>query len=310
VSDNALRPPLQVSVAICTWNRSALLRQTLDDVTRLEVPEGVAWEVLVVNNNCTDDTPRVLEAFAGRLPLRVVFERKQGLSSARNAAVREARGAYIAWTDDDVRLEQQWLAAYVAAFRARPDAAFFGGPIHPEFEREVPPWLAQVWSRVATAYGERALGPDPIRFDGQQLTPFGANYAVRADVQRHHPYDTRLGRRPGGMVLGEEIALAQALIAEGLEGWWVPDARVRHFVPAHQMNTRYLRRYFRGLGQTLALMEPPPTGPMLWGRPRALWRAGVEQEYDYWVARVRKPPEKWIRDLIVASITWGRLLGP
>ena len=48
-----------VSVAICTWNRSAVLGLTLDQLTRLRVPADVEWELLVVNNNCTDDTDAV-----------------------------------------------------------------------------------------------------------------------------------------------------------------------------------------------------------------------------------------------------------
>lgn len=300
--------PPQVSVAICTWNRSHLLRRTLGDLAQLDVPRGLEWELLVVDNNCSDDTGEVVRMFRDRLPLRTLVEPQQGLSHARNAAVTACRGTHVVWTDDDVRIDRQWLMAYLQAFAAHPGAAFFGGPIHPDFERPPPAWLQQVWARVASAYGERALGPVALRFDGRKLTPFGANYALRLDVQRRHPYRTTLGRRPGSMVSGEETAVVEALLAEGHEGWWVPGATVRHFVPARHLTTGYLRRYFIGLGQTLALTEPPFEGPRLLGRPRHLWREAVELEYDYWMARLRKSPEQWINDLIVSSMTWGRFL--
>lgn len=95
------------SVAICTWNRAALLRQTLENMTKLLIPPGVEWELLVVNNNCSDATDEVIDSFSARLPIRRVFEAKPGLSNARNAAVRQARGEYVLWTDDDICVEER-----------------------------------------------------------------------------------------------------------------------------------------------------------------------------------------------------------
>src|SRR5213593_3681732 len=119
---------MDLTVAICTWNRWRLLHQALEQMTKLVIPHDVEWELLVVNNNCTDATDRVIEEFASRLPLRRLFEPKPGLSNARNAAVREARGEYILWTDDDTQVDEHWVATYVRAFQQWPNAAFFGGP--------------------------------------------------------------------------------------------------------------------------------------------------------------------------------------
>src|SRR5215213_3679943 len=95
---------MRFTVAICTWNRAALLPEVLGRLARARPPAG-GWELLVVNNNSTDDTERVLDAFAGRLPLRRAFEQRQGLSHARNTAVKEATGEYLVWTDDDALVE-------------------------------------------------------------------------------------------------------------------------------------------------------------------------------------------------------------
>src|SRR4051812_4932182 len=106
---------IRVTVAICTWNRSALLDRTLTSMRHLVIPEGVEWEILVVNNNCTDDTDDVLSRHFAGLPLRRVFEPRQGLSNARNAAIDVAAGELICWTDDDVLVDPGWLSAYVEA---------------------------------------------------------------------------------------------------------------------------------------------------------------------------------------------------
>src|SRR5215467_3645713 len=51
---------MDVTVAICTWNRAELLRQTLEQFTNITSPSGQTWELLVANNNCTDATDDVL----------------------------------------------------------------------------------------------------------------------------------------------------------------------------------------------------------------------------------------------------------
>src|SRR5262249_10345499 len=107
---------MKLSVAICTWNRAKLLEQCLDRLANASPPTA-DWELLVVNNNCSDNTDGVLDSFAARLPVRRIFEPKQGHSNARNAAVRSASGDYIIWTDDDVLVDKEWLVAYERAFR-------------------------------------------------------------------------------------------------------------------------------------------------------------------------------------------------
>ena len=98
---------MHVTVAICTWNRCDLLEQTLRRLTEVVVPPHVTRDVVVVNNNCTDRTTEVASAFQDALSLRVVFEPTPGLSNARNRALAEARGDYIAWIDDDVLVDRQ-----------------------------------------------------------------------------------------------------------------------------------------------------------------------------------------------------------
>src|SRR5438105_3257885 len=109
---------MQVTVAICTWNRARLLDQTLTRMRELAVPTGLSWELLVVNNNCTDDTDAIIAKHADALPIRRLLETKQGLSNARNCALENMRGELLIWTDDDVLVDEGWLRAYVDAVAA------------------------------------------------------------------------------------------------------------------------------------------------------------------------------------------------
>src|SRR5437763_1886582 len=122
------------TVGICTWNRAALLEWTLTEMLLLRIPEPVTWELLVVNNNSTDETESVIARFAGKLPIRGIFEARQGQSHARNRLVAEAAGELILWTDDDVLVAPDWMEQYVEAARRWPDASHFGGTADPLFE--------------------------------------------------------------------------------------------------------------------------------------------------------------------------------
>ena len=120
---------MDVTVAICTWNRAKLLDATLAQMCKLRIPSGITWELLVVDNNCTDDTPAVVERYADRLPVRRLDEKNQGMSYARNCAQRAAAADLLLWTDDDVLVDEDWLAAYVRAAARWPNAGYFGGLI-------------------------------------------------------------------------------------------------------------------------------------------------------------------------------------
>ena len=81
---------MDVTVAICTWNRADLLDRTLAEMAALRVPAGLRWELVVVDNNCTDHTDAVAARYAGRLPLRLLHQPTPGKSHAANLALDEA----------------------------------------------------------------------------------------------------------------------------------------------------------------------------------------------------------------------------
>lgn len=294
---------VDVSVAICTRNRALSLRETLESLCDLDIPEGVRWELLVIDNGSTDATGDVVLSFRGALPIRLVSEPRAGLAHARNRAVDAAGGALLLWTDDDIVVDSGWLAAYVRAAAERPGAAVFGGPIAVMFEGRPPPWLLRVRPRVGGAYAARDLGPEPVPLDARaNRLPFGANYAIRTDVQRKWRYDPALGRQPGRSVRsGEETALLRSVLASGEQGWWVPDARVTHRIGPERQTERWLRAFYTGYGE--AAFEPTGETPA----PTQLLARALAAEARYRLDRWTRPPERWIESLIGAAVAWGEV---
>jgi glycosyltransferase involved in cell wall biosynthesis len=288
-----------ITIAICTLNRAESLQRTLHSLTRLRAAD-VDWEVLVVNNNGTDHTDAVIASFVDRLPVRREFEPQLGLSNARNRAVASARGDYIVWTDDDVVVDPQWLAAYADAFRRWPDAAVFGGPIVPLYERPVARWVIEGEALLGGPYAIRNLGDAPVELrndDGRE--PYGANYALRAIEQRAYRYNPELGVAPGRRRYGEETDIVQRILRAGGKGYWVPGARIEHCIGHDRQTIAFVARHFLGSGETMAyhLWLNGLDAPFLFGAPRWLWGQLVGGWIGYRVHSLISPAPVWLHYL-------------
>ena len=260
---NRNAPPLEITVVICTRDRAAQLASVLRSAAAMAIPDGLAWELCVVDNGSSDSTRDVVEGFRDVLPVRCVREDVAGLSHARNRGVAEAAGRYICWTDDDVQIDPGWLAAYAAAFRRHPEAAVFGGRILPKLEANGPDWFSALADRwpLTTVLAQRDFGDAiiPLTLEGGQ-TPWGANFAVRTVEQKQFAYDPYLGVSPRQKRLGEEAEVIFQIMQSGGTGWWVPDAKVRHIIPLRRQSRSYLREYFSASGETLAYLEHDAPG--------------------------------------------------
>jgi len=227
----------------------------LDTLVAMEVPTSLSWELIIVDNGSTDGTSSIVDTYKNKLPLTLVREDTAGLSFARNTGVATARGEYIVWTDDDVRVDPDWLAAYARAFARHPDGAFFGGHIDPVFTGDIPAWLTRNMDVLGSAFAERDLGEKPRAFtDDRHDVPYGANFAVRGKEQRKFAYPTYLGVSPKFRRVGEETYVTLNIKMEGGIGYWVPEAKVKHIIPEKRQSLDYIFEYNRSQGETWAVL--------------------------------------------------------
>jgi len=300
---------MHVTVAICTWNRAALLAQTLEQMRQLVIPPGVTWELIVVNNNCTDDTDQVITRFADALPIRRVFEPTPGLSHARNAAIARASGELILWTDDDVLVSPQWLAAYVTAAHSDPGASFFGGPIQPWLGAPAPKWFLATFDQISDHYSLRSP-PQALVDVSLKYPPYGANFVVRSVVQRQFLYDGAVGHREDLMLGGEDVKVLGTMIRAGHRGRWVHEAVVHHFIPKERLRLEYIRKRAFDIGRLAGSTIEAGRCATIYGRPRWLLREAIEAELRYPWHRIFRGPRVWINDLFDAGKKkWGMFWG-
>src|ERR1051325_7818256 len=163
---SAVREP-EISVVIGTYNRCDVLRGALESLLSQD-SGGIDYEVIIVDNNSTDDTRNMVEGLRdkfGSSNLIYCFERTQGVSHARNRGISMARGRLIAFTDDDIRPAENWIASVREGFDKFPNADCIGGRVLPPPKTEVPVWLTQRhWTPLALL----DLGDKPIDLDGRK----------------------------------------------------------------------------------------------------------------------------------------------
>ncbi len=210
----------------------------------------------------------------------------------------------------------RWLRGYEAAFATHPEAAFFGGPISPQFEGRPPAWLKAALPLIGSAFAALDV-TDKTEHGRLKLAdlPFGANMAIRAGEQRALQFDVTRGRQPGQWLLsGEESQLLRQICQAGGLGLWVSDAAVTHWIDAGRQTIAYLRRYYEGRAiaeARAALAQPsnqdrgaavPPVLPTA-----QLWRALLASELTWLRGWLLREPQLWVTALKKASRLRGTL---
>ena len=288
------------SVVIATFNRATELRRTLESLKGLRTDRG--WELIIVDNNSTDDTAGLVRDFAHRapVPVRYVHETVQGRSAALNAGIQVAAGDVIVTTDDDVRVEPDWLERAGEALE-RLQCGYIGGRVLPLWGGPRPVWLSERggphWAVIALL----DYGPDPIELITRM--PLGVNMAFRREVfEIAGGWDVRIGRK-AGTLLGQEVReWCIRARARGIRGFYVPELTVRHVISADRLSKRYFRRWFywRGISRALLFqqqgldMESPQETrhdftrvPTIGGVPRYLYRIALQHAVALVSARLR-----------------------
>jgi glycosyltransferase involved in cell wall biosynthesis len=228
---------MDVSVLLATRRRPGLLRDTLDSLAAARVEE-IRWELLVVDNAADRDTQRVAQDAASRLPLRLIVEPARGKNRALNRALDEARGALVAFTDDDVVVHVNWLSELWRGALRWPDATMFGGRI-------LPRWPAGVSAPDPHPFFLHAYAVADFKHPEGRYSSgyvYGPNMAIRRAVfEAGWRFDPTLG--PDGTndyVTGSETGLTVALEQAGHTAVYLPQALVEHQIRPEQLTPAWL----------------------------------------------------------------------
>lgn len=280
--------PSGVSILLCTKNGAERLPETLAHLAAQEVPDGMPWEVILVDNGSTDGTAelaRKLWPLHAGAPLRVLVEPRPGKSNAIETGWKSARQPVILIVDDDNWLAPRYVAATGAIFAESPGAAITSGYAAAEFAVEPPEWFVRFQATYAVANEGWPSGD----VTEELPIPSGAGMGIRkaaVDELYERGFQYLLRGRVLDLMGCEDAELCLALRLAGWRWWRDQGLRLRHFMPAERLRWSYCRRLARGLGAGYARLDvyalarlPPPSGPL----------AEMKETWPWLLLRALKP---------------------
>ncbi|MBS1841137.1 MAG: glycosyltransferase family 2 protein [Acidobacteria bacterium] len=273
-----------ITVIICTFNRSSGLNKTLHSLAASVVPSSISWEVLIIDNNSTDATADVAKSFVKQQPnrFRYLLETKQGKSFALNRGIAESAGRVLAFVDDDAVVQADWLFNLSSPI-LEGECQGTGGRILPQGTFRPPAWFPKDHQQAQGALVIFDLGPQRSRL---HTAPFGTNMAFRKFVfEKYGEFRTDLGPPPAPH-RGEDSEFAGRLLAAGEEMLYLPSALVFHELPVHRMTKSYIQKWSLEKGYSDAALSSEAERYKIGGVPLYLVRRLLVWA-TRWLASVR-----------------------
>jgi glucosyl-dolichyl phosphate glucuronosyltransferase len=229
---------MRLSICVCTYNRAKILSCCLESLIKLKVPPGWEAEILVIDNNSVDDTKEIVDSFTRRTPIAIFYfyESWQGVSAARNRAIKEARGDYLGFLDDECTVAPDWLQI-VAADIEEFGPLIIGGPY---IGALLPGTVRPKWFRIE--YGDAYFLAN--RFQRGYQMDFRAssgNMILRRRVCEEQRFDPNLGPKGNEMKFGEETFLQNRFLSAnpGAMVFYEPRIAVAHYILPHKISLYY-----------------------------------------------------------------------
>jgi glucosyl-dolichyl phosphate glucuronosyltransferase len=234
-------------VIICTYNRGSSVTEALRSIAKSSMPSGKTWEIVVVDNNSDDNTKDAVLEFMSRCPgiCRYVFEGRQGKAFALNTGISCAKGSILAFVDDDVTVEAEWLNRLTEKL-SDGEIVGAGGRTLPRWQCSAPSWFSTESRYTLAPFAVFDLGAEPGEL---REAPFGANMALRRSV-----FSTLGGFRTDlagkdEVFRNEDTEFGRRILRSGGLLWYAADAVAYHPVSSERLRESYLLRWWHTKGR-------------------------------------------------------------
>ncbi|MBL4585962.1 MAG: glycosyltransferase family 2 protein [Flavobacteriales bacterium] len=246
-----------ISVVVCCYNSAERIRATPKHLFVQKTNARLSWEVIVVDNNSTDNTRNVAEkchAESGSaIPFEIVDEPRPGLSNAREKGFAVAKFNIVLMVDDDNLLTDTYLNGVWDGFNADDGIGMIGGKGIPVLEKDAPAWFGQYAYCYAT--GDQGNSADETEAD----MLYGAGLALRMDILdklKKAGFRSILSDRTGtNLMSGGDTELCLAFRMAGYRLVHDPKLTFKHHLPSSRITWKYLRKLFLGFGMTKAGLD-------------------------------------------------------
>ena len=221
---------IKLSIVVSTKDRMQILTRCLDSLVKQTV-DIKDVEVIVVNNNSSDGTVRLVHQYIGKFTnWRLVTETQLGLSYARNRGWKESRASYVAYIDDDAIAEKDWVNQIIAFINRSPEIGVFGGPYTSYTISPRANWLPK-------EYGTHSLGSKIREVDIGKEWISGTNMVFKKKLlKKFGGFDKKLGMKGKKISYGEEANLLLRMYLAGISVYYCPKIKVKHLIPDYKNN--------------------------------------------------------------------------
>jgi glycosyltransferase involved in cell wall biosynthesis len=237
-----------IDVCICTYKRPGLLKRLLDDLIKQGTCGRFSYSIVVVDNDQLESARALVEEFASAAPVSVRYfvEPRQNIALARNKAVENAEGDFVAFIDDDEFPAENWLLnLYQACKEYKVDGVL--GPVKRHFDEEPPKWI------LKSRFYDRRINPTGTPVSWQEART--GNVLIKREVCASGEMAFRREFRAG-----EDQDFFRRKIEKGYSFIWSAEAVVHEVVPPVRWKRSYMMRKALLRGATAALQ--PNCGPL------------------------------------------------
>lgn len=246
---------LSISIIIATYNRSKDLGPCLDDIFKQKMDGNFTFDIIVADNNSTDNTKEIVSSYEKKYPgqVRYVFEAKQGKCNALNTGIQACQADIIAFTDDDVRVDEKWLMSLTACFQAY-QCDGVGGRILPVYPLKTPEWIKENISQLSGPIVFYDYGTETKLYQRPAYEFLGANYAFKRQVfEECGMFRTDIG--PGKGTLGDDTEFVGRALKAGKKLYYCGEALVWHPVDVKRTTLIYIAQWNIALGRYRVIVD-------------------------------------------------------
>jgi len=263
-----------ISIIICTYNRSQYLKKVLENLLLLKNDGSFDHEIIIVDNNSKDNTQEIVESYILKNnKFKYFFEPKQGKSNALNTGISRSIGDIIAFTDDDVIINNDWVQN-IANFSKENDFDAIGGRIIPLYCDGTPQWIKDCSDILSGPIVNHDYGEEIQPYNKKMLPFVGANMVIKQKMFKDYGgFNVRLGAGTGTM--GEDSEFYRRLQSANMRIFYNPKILIIHPVDKNRMNLKYFAQWHMSSGKHFALKnieDKKKDLVFIFGAPRYLFR--------------------------------------
>lgn len=241
-----------ITVMFSTCNGGPDLERMLDSLARVVSPPA-GWELIAVDNASTDRSIDLIRSYEGRIPVKVIREPTPGKNRALNLALKDAKGDFFIFTDDDIIVRPDWLVKWQDVADNQPDFDLFAGNTRPLWSIQPPAWMLRGVDAGVLYASHEGMQEGPCT----AACMYGTNMAMRATVFADGlRFNDNIG--PDGTAnyaMGSDTEIAIRLEEAGHKCWFASEPVVEHIIPPSHLEPSWILKRGYRWGRGLARMN-------------------------------------------------------